>query len=99
MRHGIDVRGDVDKMDRPDSPATGGHGDVVLCGTIFAGPLLRLPMSRPASSTFGGIIEDRQSLAAQSVGQSTVDLESARRSESLRPSWTATAVGLERYAD
>ena len=99
VQHGLDVSGTVEQwIDQVAAPMAG-NSNVQLCvGTAFAGPLLKWASEPPGMFHLWGTSKIAKSLVGaigQSVwGQPKVPGEP----DAFGASWTATAVGLERYA-
>ena len=86
-------------MERAIAAPTAGNSNVILCvGTIFAGPLLKLAHEPPGFFHFWGASKIAKSLVG-AIGQSVWGRPKVPgEADAFGASWTATAVGLERYA-
>jgi putative DNA primase/helicase len=99
MQHGLDVSGTVEQWKEQVAAAMAGNSNVHLCvGTMFAGPLLKFAHEPPGFFHIWGTSKIAKSLAG-AVGQSVWGRPKVPgEADAFGASWTATAVGLERYA-
>ena len=99
MQHGLDVRGSVEQWIEQIARPMAGNSNVHLCiGTMFAGPLLKFAHEPPGLFHVWGTSKIAKSLAG-AVGQSVWGRPKVPgEADAFGASWTATAVGLERYA-
>ena len=99
VQHGLDVRGSVEQWIEQIAEPMAGNSNVHLCvGTMFAGPLLRFAHEPPGLFHLWGTSKIAKSLAG-AVGQSVWGRPKVPgEADAFGASWTATAVGLERYA-
>ena len=99
VQHGIDVRGSVDEWIEQIARPLVGNSNVHLCvGTMFAGPLLKFANEQPGLFHLWGTSKIGKSLAG-ATGQSVYGRPKVPgEADAFGASWTATAVGLERYA-
>jgi putative DNA primase/helicase len=99
VQHGLDVRGSVEEWIEQIAGPLASNSNVHLCvGTMFAGPLLRFAHEPPGLFHLWGTSKIAKSLAG-AVGQSVYGRPKVPgEAEAFGASWTATAVGLERYA-
>jgi putative DNA primase/helicase len=99
VQHGLDVRGTAEEWVERIAAPIAGNSNVHLCiGTMFAGPLLKFAHEPPGFFHIWGISKIAKSLAG-AVGQSVWGRPKVPgEADAFGASWTATAVGLERYA-
>ena len=99
VQHGLDVRGTVEQWIEQIARPMAGNSNVHLCvGTMFAGPLLKFAHEPPGFFHLWGTSKIAKSLAG-AVGQSVWGRPKVPgEADAFGASWTATAVGLERYA-
>ena len=99
VQHGLDVRGSVEQWIEQIARPLAGNSNVHLCvGTMFAGPLLKFAHEPPGLFHLWGSSKIAKSLAG-AVGQSVWGRPKVPgEADAFGASWTATAVGLERYA-
>ena len=99
VQHGLDVRGTVAQWMAQIAGPMAGNSNVHLCvGTMFAGPLLKFAHEPPGLFHLSGTSKIAKSLAG-AVGQSVWGRPKVPgEADAFGASWTATAVGLERYA-
>ena len=99
VQHGLDVRGSVEQWIEQIARPLAGNSNVHLCvGTMFAGPLLKFAHEPPGLFHVWGTSKIAKSLAG-AVGQSVWGRPKVPgEADAFGASWTATAVGLERYA-
>jgi len=99
VQHGLDVRGSVEQWIKQIAQPLAGNSNVHLCvGTMFAGPLLKFAHEPPGLFHVWGTSKIAKSLAG-AVGQSVWGRPKVPgEADAFGASWTATAVGLERYA-
>jgi putative DNA primase/helicase len=99
VQHGIDVRGTVEQWTDEIAQPMAGNSNVYLCvGTMFAGPLLKFAYEPPGFFHLWGTSKIAKSLAG-AIGQSVYGRPKVPgEADAFGASWTATAVGLERYA-
>jgi putative DNA primase/helicase len=99
VQHGLDVSGTVEQwIDQVAAPMAG-NSNVHLCvGTAFAGPLLKWASEPPGMFHLWGTSKIAKSLVG-AIGQSVWGRPKVPgEPDAFGASWTATAVGLERYA-
>jgi putative DNA primase/helicase len=99
VQHGLDVSGTVEQwIDQVAAPLAG-NSNVHLCvGTAFAGPLLKWAGEPPGIFHLWGTSKIAKSLVG-AIGQSVWGRPKVPgEPDAFGASWTATAVGLERYA-
>jgi putative DNA primase/helicase len=99
VQHGLDVSGTVEQwVDQVAAPMAG-NSNVHLCvGTAFAGPLLKWASEPPGMFHLWGTSKIAKSLVG-AIGQSVWGRPKVPgEPDAFGASWTATAVGLERYA-
>ena len=99
VQHGLDVRGNIEQWIEQIARPMAGNSNVHLCvGTMFAGPLLKFAHEPPGFFHLWGTSKIAKSLAG-AVGQSVWGRPKVPgEADAFGASWTATAVGLERYA-
>ena len=99
VQHGLDTRGSVEQWIEQIARPLAGNSNVHLCvGTMFAGPLLKFAHEPPGLFHLWGTSKIAKSLAG-AVGQSVWGRPKVPgEADAFGASWTATAVGLERYA-
>jgi putative DNA primase/helicase len=99
VQHGIDVRGTVEQWIERIAAPIAGNSNVHLCvGTMLAGPLLKFAHEPPGFFHIWGTSKIAKSLAG-AIGQSVWGRPKVPgEADAFGASWTATAVGLERYA-
>ena len=99
VQHGLDTRGTVGQWNERIAAPTAGNSNVILCvGTMFAGPLLKFAHEPPGFFHFWGASKIAKSLVG-AIGQSVWGRPKVPgEADAFGASWTATAVGLERYA-
>ena len=99
VQHGLDTRGSVEQWIEQIARPLAGNSNVHLCvGTMFAGPLLNFAHEQPGLFHVWGTSKIGKSLAG-AVGQSVWGRPKVPgHADAFGASWTATAVGLERYA-
>ena len=99
VQHGLDVRGSVEQWIEQIARPMAGNSNVHLCvGTMFAGPMLKFAHEPPGLFHLWGTSKIAKSLAG-AVGQSVWGRPKVPgEADAFGASWTATAVGLERYA-
>ena len=99
VQHGLDVRGSVEQWIEQIARPLAGNSNVHLCvGTMFAGPLLKFAHEPPGLFHVWGTSKIAKSLAG-AIGQSVWGRPKVPgEADAFGASWTATAVGLERYA-
>ena len=99
VQHGLDTRGSVEQWIQQIARPLAGNSNVNLCvGTMFAGPLLKFAHEAPGFFHLWGTSKIAKSLAG-AVGQSVWGRPKVPgEADAFGASWTATAVGLERYA-
>jgi putative DNA primase/helicase len=99
VQHGLDARGTVAEWMKQIAAPLAGNSNVHLCvGTMFAGPLLKFAHEPPGLFHIWGSSKIAKSLAG-AVGQSVWGRPKVPgEADAFGASWTATAVGLERYA-
>ena len=99
VQHGLDVRGTVEQWIEQIARPMAGNSNVHLCvGTMFAGPLLKFAHEPPGFFHVWGTSKIAKSLAG-AIGQSVWGRPKVPgEADAFGASWTATAVGLERYA-
>jgi hypothetical protein len=98
-QHGLDAVGTFEEWINRIARPLEGNSNVHLCvGTAFAGPLLYWANEPPGLFHLWGTSKIAKSLAA-AVGQSVWGRPKVPgEADAFGASWTATAVGLERYA-
>jgi putative DNA primase/helicase len=99
VQHGLDVSGTIEQwIDQVAAPMAG-NSNVHLCvGTAFAGPLLKWADEPPGMFHLWGTSKIAKSLVG-AIGQSVWGRPKVPgEPDAFGASWTATAVGLERYA-
>jgi len=98
-QHGLDVRGTLEQWIQQIARPLAGNSNIHLCvGTAFAGPVLYWANEPPGFFHVWGTSKIAKSLAA-AVGQSVWGRPKVPgEADAFGASWTATAVGLERYA-
>jgi putative DNA primase/helicase len=99
VQHGLDVSGTVEQwIDQVAAPMAE-NSNVHLCvGTAFAGPLLKWASEPPGMFHLWGTSKIAKSLVG-AIGQSVWGRPKVPgEPDAFGASWTATAVGLERYA-
>src|SRR6516162_3949131 len=99
VQHGLDVSGTVEQwIDQVAAPMAE-NSNVHLCvGTAFAGPLLKWASEPPGMFHLWGTSKIAKSLVG-AIGQSVWGRPKIPgEPDAFGASWTATAVGLERYA-
>ena len=98
-QHGLDVCGTLADWIELIARPLEGNSNIYLCvGTAFAGPLLKWANEPPGFFHIWGTSKIAKSLAA-AVGQSVWGRPKVPgEADAFGASWTATAVGLERYA-
>ena len=99
VQHGLDTRGSVEQWIEQIARPLAGNSNVHLCvGTMFAGPLLKFAHEPPGLFHVWGTSKIAKSLAG-AIGQSVWGRPKVPgEADAFGASWTATAVGLERYA-
>jgi putative DNA primase/helicase len=99
VQHGLDVCGAVDQWIEQVARPMAGNSNIHLCiGTMFAGPLLKFAHEPPGLFHLWGTSKIAKSLAG-AIGQSVWGRPNVPgEADAFGASWTATAVGLERYA-
>ena len=99
IQHGMDVKGTVAQWIEQVAAPLAGNSNVYLCvGTAFAGPLLYWLAEAPGFFHIWGSSKIAKSLAG-AIGQSVWGKPKVPgEADAFGASWTATAVGLERYA-
>jgi putative DNA primase/helicase len=99
VQHGLDVCGSVERWIEQIAGPMAGNSNVHLCvGTMFAGPLLKFAHEPPGLFHIWGTSKIAKSLAG-AIGQSVWGRPKVPgEADAFGASWTATAVGLERYA-
>ena len=99
VQHGLDMRGTVGQWIEQMARPMAGNSNVHLCvGTMFAGPLLKFAHEAPGFFHLWGTSKIAKSLAG-AIGQSVWGRPKVPgEADAFGASWTATAVGLERYA-
>jgi putative DNA primase/helicase len=99
VQHGLDVSGTVEQWIEQVAGPMASNSNVHLCvGTMFAGPLLKFAHEPPGFFHLWGTSKIAKSLAG-AVGQSVWGRPKVPgEADAFGASWTATAVGLERYA-
>jgi hypothetical protein len=97
--HGLDVFGTLSDWIEQIARPLAGNSNICLCvGTAFAGPLLKWANEPPGFFHLWGTSKIAKSLAA-AVGQSVWGRPKVPgEADAFGASWTATSVGLERYA-
>jgi len=98
-QHGLDVCGTLSDWIEQIAKPLEGNSNIHLCiGTAFAGPLLKWANEPPGFFHLWGTSKIAKSLAA-AVGQSVWGRPKVPgEADAFGASWTATSVGLERYA-
>jgi putative DNA primase/helicase len=99
VQHGIEVCGTVEEWVDQIARPMAGNSNVYLCvGTMFAGPLLKFAHEPPGFFHLWGTSKIAKSMAG-AIGQSVYGRPKVPgEADAFGASWTATAVGLERYA-
>jgi hypothetical protein len=99
VQHGLDVSGSLAEWIEQIAEPLAGNSNVHLCvGTAFAGPLLKWASEPPGMFHLWGTSKIAKSLVG-AIGQSVWGPPKVPgEPEAFGASWTATAVGLERYA-
>ena len=99
VQHGLDVSGTVEQWIAEVATPLAGNSNVHLCvGVALAGPLLKWANEPPGLFHLWGTSKIAKSLAG-AVGQSVWGRPKVPgEADAFGASWTATAVGLERYA-
>jgi uncharacterized protein (DUF927 family) len=99
VQHGLDVSGTVEQWINQVATPMAGNSNVHLCvGTAFAGPLLKCASEPPGMFHLWGTSKIAKSLVG-AIGQSVWGKPKVPgEPDAFGASWTATAVGLERYA-
>ena len=99
VQHGLDVSGTVEQWIEQVAAPMAGNSNVHLCvGTAFAGPLLKWASEPPGMFHLWGTSKIAKSLVG-AIGQSVWGRPKVPgEPDAFGASWTATAVGLERYA-
>jgi uncharacterized protein (DUF927 family) len=99
IQHGLDVSGTVKEWIDEVAAPMAGNSNVHLCvGTMLAGPLLKWANEPPGLFHFWGSSKIGKSLVG-AVGQSVGGRPKVPgEADAFGASWTATGVGLERYA-
>jgi putative DNA primase/helicase len=99
VQHGLDVSGTVEEWVENVATPLAGNSNVHLCvGTAFAGPLLKWASEPPGMFHIWGASKIAKSLVG-AIGQSVWGRPKVPgEADAFGASWTATAVGLERYA-
>jgi putative DNA primase/helicase len=99
VQHGLDVSGSVDQWIAEVAAPLSGNSNVHLCvGVALAGPLLKWANEPPGLFHLWGTSKIAKSLAG-AIGQSVWGRPKVPgEADAFGASWTATAVGLERYA-
>jgi putative DNA primase/helicase len=99
VQHGLDVRGSAEQWIEQVARPLAGNSNVHLCvGTMFAGPLLKFANEPPGLFHLWGTSKIAKTLAG-AIGQSVYGRPKVPgEADAFGASWTATAVGLERYA-
>ena len=99
LQHGFDVSGTADEWIEKVAAPLAGNSNVYLCvGIMFAGPLLKWANEPPGLVHLPGASKIGKSLVG-AVGQSVWGRPKVPgEADAFGASWTATAVGLERYA-
>jgi putative DNA primase/helicase len=98
-QHGLDICGSLSDWIEHIARPLAGNSNICLCvGTAFAGPLLKWANEPPGFFHLWGTSKIAKSLAA-AVGQSVWGRPKVPgEADAFGASWTATSVGLERYA-
>lgn len=98
-QHGLDISGTVSDWIEQIARPLAGNSNIALCvGTAFAGPLLKWANEPPGFFHLWGTSKIAKSFAA-AVGQSVWGRPKVPgEADAFGASWTATSVGLERYA-
>jgi putative DNA primase/helicase len=99
VQHGLDVSGTIEEwMEWVAAPLAGNSNVHLSVGTMFAGPLLKWASEPPGMFHIWGASKIAKSLVG-AVGQSIWGRPKVPgEADAFGASWTATAVGLERYA-
>jgi len=99
VQHGLDVSGTVEQWRNQVAAPMAGNSNVHLCvGTAFAGPLLKWASEPPGMFHLWGTSKIAKSLSG-AIGQSIWGRPKVPgEPDAFGASWTATTVGLERYA-
>src|SRR5215813_2403878 len=99
VQHGLDVSGTVEQwIDQVAAPIAGNSNVHVCVGTAFAGHLLKWASEPPGMFHLWGTSKIAKSLVG-AIGQSVWRRPKVPgEPDAFGASWTATAVGLERYA-
>ena len=99
VQHGLDVSGTVEQWVAQVAAPLAGNSNIHLCvGVALAGPLLRWANEPPGLFHLWGPSKIAKSLAG-AIGQSVWGRPKVPgEADAFGASWTATAVGLERYA-
>jgi putative DNA primase/helicase len=99
VQHGLDVCGSAENWIKDVAGPLANNSNVQLCvGTAFAGPLLKWANEPPGIFHLWGESKIAKSLAG-AIGQSVWGKPKVPgEADAFGASWTATAVGLERYA-
>jgi putative DNA primase/helicase len=99
VQHGLDVCGSAEDWIKDVAEPLVNNSNVQLCvGTAFAGPLLKWANEPPGIFHLWGASKIAKSLAG-AIGQSVWGKPKVPgEADAFGASWTATAVGLERYA-
>jgi putative DNA primase/helicase len=99
VQHGLDMRGTVEQWNERIAAPTARNSNIILCvGTMFAGPLLKFAHEPPGFFHLWGTSKIAKSLVG-AIGQSVWGRPKVPgEADAFGASWTATAVGLERYA-
>jgi uncharacterized protein (DUF927 family) len=99
VQHGLDARGSTEQWMEQVAAPMAGNSNVHLCvGTAFAGPLLKWANEPPGMFHLWGASKIAKSLAG-AIGQSVWGPPKIPgEANAFGASWTATAVGLERYS-
>jgi uncharacterized protein (DUF927 family) len=99
VQHGLDVSGTVEQWIEQVATPMAANSNVHLCvGTSFAGPLLKWASEPPGMFHLWGTSKIAKSLVG-AIGQSVWGRPKVPgEPDAFGASWTATAVGIERYA-
>jgi putative DNA primase/helicase len=99
VQHGLDVSGSVAEWKEQIAEPLAGNSNVHLTvGTAFAGPLIKWASEQPGMFHLWGTSKIAKSLVG-AIGQSVWGPPKVPgEPNAFGASWTATAVGLERYA-
>jgi len=99
VQHGLDVSGTIEQWISEIATPLAGNSNIHLCvGVALAGPLLKWGNEPPGLFHLWGTSKIAKSLAG-AVGQSVWGRPKVPgEADAFGASWTATAVGLERYA-